>query len=128
MRLLLDTHAFMWWDSTPEKIPSETSALLKQPDNEILLSIVSIWEMQIKTQLGKLTLRENLADIVRQQQATNSIELLSITMAHVLEIDELPYHHKDPFDRLLVAQSRVESVAIVSCDHILQQYDCTVVW
>lgn len=128
MRLLLDTHAFMWWDSDPDKIPEETFTLLKQPKNELLLSLVSVWEMQIKVQLGKLTLRNDLKDIVQQQQTTNGIELLPVSLAHVLDIDELPYHHKDPFDRLLIAQSRVESVSLVSGDRIFQQYDCTVVW
>ncbi len=128
MRLLLDTHVFMWWDSAPDKIPEETFTLLKQPQNELLLSLVSVWEMQIKVQLGKLTLRNDLKDIVQQQQTTNGIELLPVSLAHVLDIDKLPYHHKDPFDRLLIAQSRVESVLLVSGDRIFQQYDCTVVW
>lgn len=128
MRLLLDTHAFMWWDSAPDKIPEETFTLLKQPQNALLLSLASVWEMQIKVQLGKLTLRNDLKDIVQQQQTTNGIGLLPVSLAHVLDIDELPYHHKDPFDRLLIAQSRVESVSLVSGDRIFQQYDCTVVW
>ena len=128
MRLLLDTHTFMWWDSAPDKIPKETFTLLKQPKNELLLSLVSVWEMQIKVQLGKLTLRNDLKDIVQQQQTINGIELLPVSLAHVLDIDELLYHHKDPFDRLLIAQSRVESVSLVSGDRIFQQYDCTVVW
>ncbi len=106
----------------------KTFLSVSQPQNELLLSLVSVWEMQIKVQLGKLTLRNDLKDIVQQQQTTNDIELLPVSLAHVLDIDELPYHHKDPFDRLLIAQSRVESVLLVSGDRIFQQYDCTVVW
>lgn len=85
MRLLLDTHAFMWWDSAPDKIPEETFTLLKQPQNALLLSLASVWEMQIKVQLGKLTLRNDLKDIVQQQQTTNGIELLPVSLAHVLD-------------------------------------------
>ncbi|MCG8364514.1 MAG: twitching motility protein PilT [Pseudanabaenales cyanobacterium] len=68
MKLLLDTHTFMWWDSAPDQIPEATLDHLKQTENEVLVSLVSLWEMQIKTQLGKLTLRAGLADIIRQQQ------------------------------------------------------------
>ena len=77
MKLLLDTHTFMRWDSAPDKIPEKTFALIKQPENQILLSIVSVWEMQIKSQLGKLILRDDLADVV-QQQTANGIEILPV--------------------------------------------------
>jgi PIN domain nuclease of toxin-antitoxin system len=128
MKLLLDTHTFMWWDSAPHKIPESTLGLLRQPEHEVLVSLVSFWEIQIKTQLGKLTLRDDLANVVRQQQDENNIEILPISLAHILELDYLPYHHKDPFDRLLIAQSRIESASLVSCDGVFKQYDCKVVW
>jgi PIN domain nuclease of toxin-antitoxin system len=128
MKLLLDTHTFMWWDSAPAQIPAATLSRLKQPDSEVLLSLASLWEIQIKTQLGKLTLRTNLADIVRQQQTENRISLLPIEFSHILELDQLPHHHRDPFDRLLIAQSRIESAPIVSRDEIFQNYDCQIIW
>lgn len=128
MKLLLDTHTFMWWDSDPNQIPSATLDRLKQPENEVLVSLVSLWEIQIKTQLGKLALRAALADIVSQQQADNDIRLLPISLPHILELDKLPYYHKDPFDRLLIAQSRVESSSIVSRDTAFRNYDCYVIW
>ncbi|NET38345.1 MAG: type II toxin-antitoxin system VapC family toxin [Cyanothece sp. SIO1E1] len=128
MKLLLDTHTFMWWDSDPNQIPSATLDHLKQPENEVLVSLVSLWEIQIKTQLGKLALRADLANIVRQQQTDNSIILLPISLPHILELDKLPYHHKDPFDRLLIAQSRIESSSIVSRDTAFRNYDCQVIW
>jgi PIN domain nuclease of toxin-antitoxin system len=128
MKFLLDTHTFMWWDSTPSQIPMATLNRLKQPNTEVLLSLASLWEMQVKIQLGKLTLRANLADIVRQQQAKNRISLLAIEFSHILELDQLPYHHRDPFDRLIIAQSRVESAIVVSRDRTFQKYDCQVIW
>jgi PIN domain nuclease of toxin-antitoxin system len=127
MKLLLDTHTFLWWDSNPDRIPVSTIALIQQSSNQVLLSLVTPWEIQIKTQLGKLTLQTPLSDIIRQQ-TENGIAILPITLPHILELDNLPFHHKDPFDRLLIAQSRVEKATLVSCDSILEKYDCQVLW
>lgn len=127
MKLLLDTHTFLWWDSNPDRIPASTIALIQQSSNQILLSLVTPWEIQIKTQLGKLNLQAPLSNIIRQQ-TENGISILPITLSHILELDELPLHHKDPFDRLLIAQSRIEKATLVSCDSILEKYDCQVLW
>jgi PIN domain nuclease of toxin-antitoxin system len=128
MKLLLDTHTFIWWDRDPQKLPEATINRLKDSENQILLSLVSLWEIQIKTQLGKLALRDNLAEIVREQQAENNIILLPIELSHILELEQLPQHHKDPFDRLLIAQSRVELAAMVSQDTIFNHYECQLIW
>jgi PIN domain nuclease of toxin-antitoxin system len=128
MKLLLDTHTFIWWDSAPTNLPAKTFERLESPSNLVLLSLTSLWEIQIKSQLGKLTLRGNLADIVQEQQAENSLVLLPIEFSHILELEQLPHHHKDPFDRLLIAQGRVEDATIVSRDSIFQSYDCQLVW
>ncbi|NCJ07179.1 PIN domain-containing protein [Synechococcales cyanobacterium C] len=128
MRLLLDTHAFIWWDSAPQKLPTVTFDCIQTPENQVLLSLTSLWEIQIKLQLGKLTLRGNLADIVQEQQAENNFILLPIEFSHILELEQIPQHHRDPFDRLLIAQSRVELAAIVTRDAIFESYDCQVIW
>ncbi len=128
MKLLLDTHTFMWWDSNPAKIPGSTLNLLKEPGNQVFLSLASLWEIQIKNQLGKLTLRDNLADIVRQQQDENGIILLPIEFSHILTLEQLPPHHRDPFDRLLIAQSQVEGSAIATRDELFQRYACQTIW
>lgn len=128
MKLLLNTHTFIWWDREPELIPSSTLALMQQAESQLLVSIVSLWEIQIKTQIGKLTLRSPLAEIIAHQQTENGIILLSITLPHVLELDNLPQQHKDPFDRLLIAQCRHEAATLVSCDSIFKQYDCPLIW
>src|SRR5437660_876360 len=104
MKLLLDTHVFIWWDSDPGQLSAPALAALRDPANSVWLSVVSVWEIVIKVQLGKLTLRLPLADIVAQQQA-NGLQILAVTLLHSLAVEGLPPAHKDPFDRLLAAQS-----------------------
>jgi PIN domain nuclease of toxin-antitoxin system len=96
MKLLLDTHTFIWWDSQSSQIPASTLDLLKSSDNELLLSLVSVWEIQIKSHLGKLELKEPLLDIVQRQESQNGVVILPITLNHIIELDQLPWHHKDP--------------------------------
>lgn len=128
MKLLFDTHTFIWWDSQPNNLSQTSLTLLQDRSNILLLSVISIWEMQIKLQLGKLTLSRSLLEIIENQQQTNQIELLSVNLAHVLELDKLPLVHKDPFDRLLITQANVENAALVSCDPIVAQYPVNVIW
>ncbi|ASC74135.1 PIN domain nuclease [Halomicronema hongdechloris C2206] len=128
MKLLLDTHTFIWWDSQSSQIPEGTLDLLKSPDNELLLSLVSVWEIQIKAHLGKLELKAPLLDIVQRQESQNGVVILPIALAHIIELDQLPWHHKDPFDRLLIAQSRVEAATLVSKDPAFNHYDCQMIW
>lgn len=84
--------------------------------------------MQIKSHLGKLALRGSLLNIVQQQASQNGIVILPITLAHITQLDQLPWHHKDPFDRLLIAQSQVEAAVLVSQDPVFRRYDCHTVW
>lgn len=128
MKLLLDTHAFIWWDSAPNKLSSQVLALCQDRQNVLWFSVASIWEMQIKLQLGKLQLTLPLKEIIGSQQRTNGIELLPITFEHVLALESLPAHHKDPFDRLLVAQAIVEDAVLVSADPNIARYAVRVVW
>ena len=128
MKLLLDTHAFIGWDSAPDKIPAATLLHLEDLKNVVVVSLASLWEIQIKTQLGKLALRTDLAEVLRQQQTENGISLLPISLPHILELDQLPHHHKDPFDRLIIAQARIEQAAIITCDRAFQRYDCKTIW
>jgi PIN domain nuclease of toxin-antitoxin system len=128
MKLLLDTHAFMWWHSEPEYIPKDTLTLIQDPENEVIFSVVSLWEMQIKVQLGKLTLRNDLELMLKIQQERNNISLISITLSHILELKTLPLHHKDPFDRMLIAQSKVGNAPLISRDLAFKSYKCSVIW
>lgn len=128
MKLLLDTHVFIWWDSEPAKLSPQALILCQDPRHVLLLSIASLWEMQIKSQLGKLRLKLPLREIVESQQRINGIEILPVTPDHVWELENLPDHHKDPFDRLLVAQSRVEGAALISADLNIPKYPVRVIW
>ena len=102
MRLLVDTHTFIWMDSAPEKLPKQITELLQNPKHNLLLSVVSVWEIQIKTQLGKLDLNGDLSEIVQEQQKRNKLVILPITLAHVLALGKLPLHHKDPFEGVIL--------------------------
>jgi PIN domain nuclease of toxin-antitoxin system len=128
MRLLLDTHTFIWWDSSPQRLSPKALALCQNPENTLLVSVASIWEIQIKLQLGKLSLNLPLTEVIESQQVTNNIELLPITIAHVLGLNNLPTHHKDPFDRLLIAQANIEDAVLVSCDSIFAKYPVNIDW
>ena len=128
MKLLLDTHTFIWWDADPARLSAAALALCSDPANQLVLSVTSLWEIQIKRQLGKLDLRQPLAEIVAQQRETNGVIVLPVGQAHVLALEDLPLHHRDPFDRLLVAQALVEDATLVSGDPVLQSYPVEVRW
>jgi PIN domain nuclease of toxin-antitoxin system len=128
MKLLLDTQAFIWWDSDPARLSPAATIALRDPANMVLLSAASVWEMVIKLQLGKLTLRLPLADIVAQQQQDNGMLLLPLTTTHALAVARLPAVHKDPFDRALAAQAITEGAELVSADAVFAAYPIRVVW
>lgn len=128
MKLLLDTHAFIWWDSEPAKLSAQTLALCQDPENHLVLSVASVWEIQIKMQLGKLKLAVPLKDVIESQQQTNRIAVLPITLPHVLALETLPAHHKDPFDRLLIAQAIIEDATLVTADETFARYPVKVIW
>ncbi len=128
MKLLLDTHVFIWWFNEPEKLSKKVLAACEDNDNELILSVASVWEMQIKSQLGKLTLTLPLAEIIETQHEANHIDLLPIHLPHVLALEQLPTPHKDPFDRLLIAQAKTEGAILLSCDPIFASYPVNVLW
>lgn len=122
MKLLLDTHIFIWWADQPERLSPTALSALEDEANELLLSVASVWEMQIKIQLGKLKLSLPIKELVNNQQETNALTVLPVALAHVLRLNALPFHHKDPFDRLLIAQSIEETFTIVTADSQLSAY------
>jgi PIN domain nuclease of toxin-antitoxin system len=128
MKLLFDTHAFIWWDSDPSRLPARVLAACQDQENSLVLSVVSVWEMQIKSQLGKLTLSLPLATITERQVKTNGIQVLPATLDHVLELANLPLHHKDPFDRLLVAQAIAENAVLLTADPAIAAYSVKSLW
>ena len=116
MRLLLDTHTLIWWALSPEKLPNRVLTQLSDVENTLSLSLVSIWEMQIKLQLGKLTLNLPLPELIGSQSQINGLQILAIELAHIWKLAALPSQHRDPFDRLLAAQALVEHLPLVSID------------
>ena len=128
MKGLLDTHTFVWWDGAPAKLSPAVRAFLQNPANTLLLSVVSAWEMLIKLHLGKLTISGPLPALLARQQKSNGVQILPVSLAHVLAVDALPAAHKDPFDRLLIAQANVEGAVLLSADPIFAQYPVKVLW
>lgn len=123
MRILLDSHIFIWLVDEPEKLSVTATALLRDPGNELFLSIASVWERQIKIGLGKMRLQRSLQDTIKQQQETNNLQLLHITLPHIFALDALPLHHRDPFDRLLIAQANAQNFALLSADSQFAGYN-----
>ncbi len=128
MKLLLDTHTFIWWDSEPAKLSASALSACQDQANTLILSVVSVWEIQIKSQLGKLKFNLPLSEIIQSQRQMNNVQVLTLELDHVLELQNLPYHHKDPFDRLLIAQANVEDVLLVSGDSIFSEYPINLIW
>ena len=122
MKLLLDTHVFLWLLFSPEKLSNTAIAACQDNENALLLSVASLWEIQVKHQLGKLELDLPLPQIVRERTEGDEFKLLSIDAKHVLALSELPLQHNDPFDRLLIAQARTETARLVTADRAMRDY------
>jgi PIN domain nuclease of toxin-antitoxin system len=128
MKLLIDTHVLLWLAGDAESLSKKVTSLILDDQSSLFLSFASIWEIQIKSQLGKLNLNRLLPDLIEQQCEVNEIQLLEIKLEHIYGLKDLPNHHRDPFDRLLVAQSRVEEMPIVSIDNVLDAYGVKRIW
>ena len=127
MNLLLDTHAFIWWDSDQAQLSPRALTALLDPRSQLFLSIVSVWEMQIKAQLGKLTLRLPLRDLVDDHRRKGML-IAHIEVDDALGLAELPMIHGDPFDRLLISQARRGNFRLVSRDSQIAGYDVPILW
>ena len=128
MRLLLDTHAFLWWIFDDPGLSSTARDLIAGPSTEILFSVVSAWEIAIKARTGRLDLPPDVPVFVHDQIRRNRFTVLPVALRHALHVHALPVHHRDPFDRLLVAQSQVEAVPLLSTDTQIAAYDVTLRW
>ena len=121
MRILLDTHVLIWYLEGNQSLARESRQLVVDSRNDIFVSIVSLWEIAIKTGFGKLTISRSLSDIL-QQLTKQAIDVLPIMAGHVLQVATLPFHHRDPFDRMIVAQAQVESLPVMTCDAAFAAY------
>ena len=126
MRQLLDTHTFLWFVMGNPRITERLRAQIE--DNENFVSIVSIWEIAIKYRIGKLNLEVPFDDFIDRQIVPNGIQLLDIKLEHLKIVSALPLHHRDPFDRLLIAQAIVEDILIISADKVFSLYPVRLMW
>jgi PIN domain nuclease of toxin-antitoxin system len=122
MRLLINTHIFLWYILDIQKLSPTVRALIDDEDNKILLSTASVWEMAIKQSTGKLNFHLQFRILIEQQLSQNNFSLLNINLDHLAVVATLPSHHRDPFDRLLIAQSIVEKIPILSVDSAFDAY------
>jgi PIN domain nuclease of toxin-antitoxin system len=128
MRYLIDTHAFIWFITNDGRLGERAYEEISNIENEVVLSIASLWEMAIKTSLGRLDLGKPFRALIPRELVANEIGLLSISPKHLSVVAELPLHHRDPFDRLIIAQAMIEGIPVVSHDGDFPQYPVQIVW
>lgn len=128
MRILFDTHVFLWAINDDPRLSERVRKIFVDSGNVVLLSAASIWEIVVKAQAGKLPFPQPAARYLRSQLQKTSVEVLPIQLAHVLRVETLPPHHKDPFDRMLLAQALEEKIPIASADKALRRYTANVIW
>jgi PIN domain nuclease of toxin-antitoxin system len=128
MKVLLDTHAFLWFVTDDPRLGSVAKSSIQDPTNERILSAASLWEMAIKFSLGKLKLAKPFATLIPEQLAANVIQILPIQLSHVVAVAGLPFHHRDPFDRLLIAQAIVEGIGLLSAESVFDAYGVKRIW
>ena len=128
MKVLLDTHTFLWWIADSPRLSARAREVIRDSNNELFFSAASGWEIAIKAQLGRLQLPDNLEQFIVDQLSLNTILVLPIQLRHALHVYTLPQHHRDPFDRMLVAQSQVENLPVLTTDPQIAQYEVKTIW
>lgn len=128
MRVLIDTHVFLWWVEGDRALSAKARMTLADPGNECLFSLVSVWELAIKISLGKLRLALPVPRYITEHVAANNFRLLDIGLAHLGRIETLIMHHRDPFDRLLIAQALEEKLPVVTADPVFRKYGVKRIW
>lgn len=128
MKILLDTHAFLWWNTEDPQLSSRAKETIADGQNQVFLSAASVWEISIKTAKGKLVLPEVPSSYILSRMALYRFKALPVQISHAAQVYDLPRHHDDPFDRLLVAQSQVESIPLISADPEIRKYEVEVIW
>ncbi len=128
MKLLLDTQCWLWWFSQPERLSEEAINQIADETNQVWFSVASVWEIGIKVSIGKLPLPEKIDDYISTRMIQLGARSLEITASHALQASALPLFHRDPFDRMLIAQSQIEGMTLVSADSMFDRYDVSVIW
>ncbi len=128
MNILLDSHTLIWFFQNSPQLSSSAIEILEDRNNLLFLSLVRVWEIQIKVQLGKLNLDISLSEIVKDQTKINDVQILPMKLSHIWTLDTLPYYHKDPFDRLLISQAITENLIILGVDSVFDSYPVEKIW
>ena len=128
MNILLDTQIILWSISGDKRLSKKSRSVFLDPANNLYFSMAGYWEIAIKISIGKLELVEHWPKIIDREMRGNFIKLLPITKEHCNYLTELPFHHRDPFDRMLVAQTKIEQMALLSADSRLKKYEIEVIW
>jgi PIN domain nuclease of toxin-antitoxin system len=128
MKVLLDTHTFLWWITDSERLSKKVRQVISNRHNSVLFSAASGWEIAIKMKLGRLQLQEPMEIFIIDQLAVNAFEVLPCHLNHALHVYKLPEHHRDPFDRMLIAQSQLEDVPLLTSDPLFNLYGIKIIW
>jgi PIN domain nuclease of toxin-antitoxin system len=128
MKALLDTHVVLWWVTNDPQLSQTVRDIITDSGNTLYVSVASSWEIIIKSHTGKLPLPEPPTTFIRSCLTANGFESMAIDLAHVLQVDNLPDHHKDPFDRILIAQAQAENMPILTIDHLILKYPVQTIW
>jgi PIN domain nuclease of toxin-antitoxin system len=128
MRVLLDTNSFLWFISGSDRLSIDAKNFIADMQNQLVLSAASLWEIAIKISLGKLDLLQPYGQLIPQQLEENDIAVLPLEIGHLNTVIDLPFHHRDPFDRLIIAQALAEGIPVVSSDAVFSQYAVKLIW
>jgi len=128
MTVLLDAHAFLWFITGNPNLSNTARALIEEQTEKKLVSIATLWEIAIKHSLGRLTINPPFAQVIPQQLSRNGFDVLGISLGHLDALLALPFHHRDPFDRLLIAQAVSEQFSIISADAAFDSYEINRIW
>jgi PIN domain nuclease of toxin-antitoxin system len=128
MKVLLDTHTFLWWITDDPKLSLRVRGIISDRENEIFISAATGWEIAIKSQIGRLKLPDEPQRFILEQLKINGMKSLPIEMRHALHVSTLPTYHQDPFDRILIAQAQMEDLPVLSADPEIGKYEVTIIW
>lgn len=128
MKLLIDTHAFLWFITDSPRLSPTAKDLMGDTENDRIMSVASLWEIAIKNSLGKLELKQPFESFIPQQLQSNYVDLLAIEITHLAKLVTLPFHHHDPFDRLIIAQAACENLPVLSVDTRFDSYEIQRLW
>lgn len=128
MKILIDTHALLWLITDDKKLSTKSKLYFTDPENELYFSMASFWEICIKTSIGKLSLSTSWEQTLKEELSFNSVQLLPISTEHCVQVSKLPFYHRDPFDRLIIAQAVVDELHIMSIDEHFEHYPISLIW